>query len=139
LIRRVSVRKQSLKRFINKKFSRFVVVGAVNTLLSYVIYIAALQISSYQVAYSAAYFLGILISYYLNTVFVFKCSLSLGKAFKYPVVYIVQYLLGIFLLIVLVEWLDVDVHFAPIAVIVLTIPVTYYLSRRIIEGGAGGK
>jgi len=114
-------------------------MGGVNTLLSYGVYVAALQITSYQVAYSISYFLGILISYYLNTVFVFKSSFSLVKAFKYPVVYVVQYLLGVFLLVVLVEWLGVDAYFAPIAVIVLTIPVTYYLSRKIIEGSSGGK
>ena len=139
MIRQVSARKLSLKRFINKKFSHFVVMGGVNTLLSYGVYVAALQITSYQVAYSISYFLGILISYYLNTVFVFKSSFSLVKAFKYPVVYVVQYLLGVFLLVVLVEWLGVDAYFAPIAVIVLTIPVTYYLSRKIIEGSSGGK
>jgi len=138
LIRQAIARKLSLKKFINKKFFRFVGMGAANTLLSYGLYISLLQLFSYQIAYSVSYLLGILISYYLNTVFVFKSTFSFSKAFKYPAVYVIQYLLGVMLLVLLVELLNVSTYIAPLAVIIMTLPVTYYLSRKIIEGSNGG-
>lgn len=132
------------KRFFDPEFARFLVVGAVNTGGGYLIYLGLLQLLPYGAAYSIAFALGILISYLLNTAFVFRTSFSLRKLLQFPLVYLVQYLLGICLLFTLVELLSVPAYIAPLIVVAATIPVTFILSRKIIkrasqspEDGAG--
>ena len=121
-------------RFINPGFFRFVFWGGINTLIGYGIYALLLLAMPYLVAYTIAYILGIFISYFLNSKFVFKQELSLKKAAQYPLVYLTQYLLGTALLYLLVQVLMVNKLLAPALIVLLTIPATYLLSRRILEG-----
>lgn len=119
--------------FINREFSRFVIVGGANTLLGYLIYALALLFAPYIVAYTISYVAGIFISYYLNSRFVFKANLSLAKALQYPLVYGAQYLIGVGLLRLFVETLTISELLAPAFVVACTLPVTFVLSRLIIK------
>lgn len=119
-------------KFINLEFNLFIIVGAINTVLTYFIYLFFLSVLAYSVAYTLSYVIGIFLSYYLNSRFVFKTKLSLKKAFHYPIVYIVQYFFGLFLLYFFVSFLKISELLAPALIILLTIPVTYFFSRFII-------
>lgn len=121
-------------RFINREFYRFIFWGGVNTLAGYLIYAFLLLWLPSLVSYSIAYILSIFISYFLNSKFVFNQQLRLSKAIKYPRVYVTQYLLGAISLFLLVEVLRINKLIAPALVVLLTIPVTYSLSRRIVRG-----
>jgi len=125
-------------KFNRNEFFKFIFFGGINTLLSYAIYVIFQLFLIYPVAYSLAYFSGIIISYYLNSRFVFKRDVRLVKAFQYPLVYLVQYLLGVSLLSVLIEIFSLNKFIAPALVIMITIPVTFSLSRFIIKGRLGG-
>lgn len=116
-----------------REFAVFIIFGAINTLLSYVVYLLALLMVSYPLAYTASSVSGIFISYFLNATFVFKERLRLSRALQYPVVYLVQYLVGIGLLCLFVEVAHLSKFIAPFAVVILTIPVTYQLSRYVIK------
>lgn len=124
-------------KFNRNEFFKFIFFGGINTVLTYAIYVVFLLFLIYPVAYSLAYFLGIFISYYLNSRFVFKRDVRLVKAFQYPLVYLVQYLLGVSLLSVLIEIFSLNKFIAPALVIMITIPVTFFLSRFIIKGRLG--
>lgn len=126
-----------MMKIIKSEFFKFIFYGGVNTVLSYAIYVIFMLFLVYPVAYTLAYILGIFISYYLNSRFVFKREFSLVKAFQYPLVYLVQYLLGISLLSVLIEIFSLNKFIAPALVIMFTIPVTFSLSRFIIKGRLG--
>jgi len=119
-----------------KEYASFMMVGAVNTGLTYALYALFLFLTPYKLSYSLAYVCGIIISYYLNSQFVFKQPVTLAKFLKYPVVYIVQYLLGIFILYICVDLLAISKWLAPIVVIVISLPVTFGLSKMIIKGQA---
>ena len=119
---------------LSPEFMRFIIVGGINTLASYIIYVALLLFLSYPVAYTLAYVIAIFISYYLNTTFVFKRKASLSKALQFPLVYVVQYLAGFFWLYLLIEVLGINQFIAPILVVGLNIPVTYLMSKFIIKG-----
>ena len=111
---------------------RFLVGGASTTAVSYVAYLLLLKLMPYAYAYSAAYVLGIAWSYLVNTVFVFRRTPSLVRATLFPLVYLAQYVVGMGLLVVLVDVLHVPKVAAPLVVIVLTLPLTYVLSRHVI-------
>ena len=121
-------------RFINREVYRFIFWGGVNTLTGYLIYAFLLLLLPYLISYSIGFVFSIFVSYFFNSIFVFKQELTLSKALKYPLVYVNQYVLGAVSLYLLVHFLAINKLVAPLLVVVLTIPVTYFLSRRIVRG-----
>lgn len=121
-------------RSINREFYRFLFWGGVNTLSGYLIYAFLLRFLPYLLSYTVAFIISVFLSYFLNSKFVFNQELRLSKAIKYPLVYLAQYLIGTISLYLLVQILRVNKLLAPLFVVVLTIPATYYLSRRIVRG-----
>jgi putative flippase GtrA len=115
------------------EFIRFLIVGGINTLSSYIIYTLFLLFFSYPIAYTLAYIIAIFVSYYLNTIFVFKHKTSLSKALQFPFVYLTQFLVGFVLLFILIDILGFNEFLAPFFVVLITIPVTFVLSRFIIK------
>ena len=123
-------------KYINKEFIRFVLFGGVNTLLGYLIYVILLIFLNYKVSFTITYVSSIFISYYLNSKFVFCRKVSLKKGLMYPSVYLIQYLICMLLLHIFVEILNLSKFIAPILAVLLTVPVTFFLSRSIIKGQA---
>ena len=119
---------------MHREFYRFIFWGGVNTAAGYLIYLLLLLLFPYLISYSISFVISILVSYFLNSKFVFNQELELRKAIRYPVVYVSQYLLGAVSLYLLVHFLAISKVVAPLLVVVLTIPVTYFLTRRIIRG-----
>lgn len=116
-----------------REFGRFIVVGGINTVVTYIVYVALVAVLRYPVAYSVTYVLGIVLSYYLNARFVFRRKLRATVALQYPIVYLLQYLLGLVLLYALVEIGHFSKLIAPIFALFITVPITYAASRCIID------
>jgi putative flippase GtrA len=117
-----------------REFVRFILVGLVNLVLTYVIYLLLGLFLRYPFAYTISYACGILISYVLNARFVFKSPIRISKAAQYPIVYLAQYLLGMALLYLLVERAHVSSRIAPLVIPVVTVPANFLLSRYLIRG-----
>lgn len=111
---------------------RFIGIGVANTAVTYALYLLLLRFLPYWIAYTVTYVCGILISYALNATIVFRQSLRLTTALKYPLVYAAQYLFGIVALYVLVEICRINRALAPLIVVSVTVPITYVLSRYVI-------
>jgi putative flippase GtrA len=116
-----------------KEAFRFLIVGALNTIVGYGVFLLLLNWLRYEVAYAIAYVAGIAVSYIFNALFVFRQPLRPRAALYYPLVYLVQFLLGLALLRLLIEMLNVPLWMAPAVVIVLTMPVTFLMSRIIVR------
>ncbi len=108
---------------------KFVIGGGINTAFTYCLYFGLQVILPYQVAYAIAFATGIVFSYWFNAMIVFKTPIGLKGFFAFPLVYLVQYLLSALLLSVFVERFGIPQSVAPLMVIVLTIPVTFVLTR----------
>ena|SRR5437764_14937366 len=121
-------------RPVLRQFMRFLAAGAINTVASYVVFLLLLQFIPYLAAYTIAYVAGIMLSYFLLTSFVFRTQRRLVSAVRFPAVYIAQYLVGSGLIVVLVEAWGVRASLAAIVAIVVSIPVTFLLSRTILHG-----
>ncbi|NEN84300.1 GtrA family protein [Paenibacillus elgii] len=118
-------------KYLNNSFVKFLIVGITNTLITYLAYLFLLLFFKYQIAYSISYILGIAFSYILNTIIVFKSSISVKKILFYPIVYIIQYLINVALLSYFVNYVNEKI--APILIIVITIPITFLLSKFILK------
>lgn len=112
---------------------RFLVGGVLNAAVSYGTYLLLLHWLSYEVAYAISYVIGIVVSYVFNAVYVFRQPMRWRSALRYPLVYLLQFLLGLALLKLLIGGLHISAWLAPLMVAVLTIPVTFLASRFILR------
>ena len=117
-----------------KRWSRFLLSGATNTLVTYLLYLLLNVFLGYQLAYFLSFFSGIFLSYWLNSVVVFKVALSWKKLLSFPLVYVVQYVIGAFILRYTVAQLGINEALAPLITIVITLPITYVISRFLLTG-----
>ncbi len=117
-----------------KRWLRFLLGGGVNTAVTYTIYLALNTVFAYQLAYFVAYALGIVFAYWFNAVVVFRVPLSWKGLFSYPVVYVVQYVASASLLGGLVELAGIGEALAPLVVPLVMVPVTYVMSKFVLQG-----
>ena len=133
-MRLISTLMPLLKKMIrNLEFLRFLIVGTINTVVGYMIYISLTFYFIYSIAYSISFVFGVLISYYLNTKFVFQEALSWKKLVRFPLVYVTQYLMGLMLMFLLIEKFSISLFVAPLLVVIITTPITFFISRWIIK------
>ena len=123
---------------IRSEFARFLLVGVINTLTSYLMYLLLLRFLDYLLSYSVAYCIGIGSSYFLNVYFVFKRNASATSFVRFPIVYIVQYCLGTGILWLLVDRFGIVPAVAMIGVVVGLIPVTFLTSRFVLKNERHG-
>lgn len=126
--------KEIIDSALGARFVRFLCTGGINTVLTYAIYLLLLQMLSYQVSYTIAYVSGIAITYFLNKIFVFKTHQGWKSVILYPFVYFFQYLFGMLVLWLIVGQLGLSAKLGPLAVVVMTIPLTYWLTRFVFVG-----
>jgi len=112
-------------------FGRFLLSGGFNTVVTYLIYLLALLVLPYWAAYSAAYIAGIVLAYVLSRYWVFWQHRGVASVVLFPLVYVIQYILGLAVVWVWVNTLHLDAKYAPLAAVALTVPITYVLSRHI--------
>ncbi|KAB0490705.1 GtrA family protein [Pseudomonas vancouverensis] len=116
-----------------RRWLYFLAGGGLNTLLTYGIYLLLAQFISYQKSYVIAYISGIIFSYIFNSQVVFNVKKSWKGVLAYPLVYLLQYILGALLLNLLVERLGIPKEVAPILIIIALLPATYLLSKKILN------
>ena len=110
-------------------FLRFLISGGVNTATTYAFYLALLHVTGYKLAYSIAYVFGIVLSFVINRFFVFQTHRGWRSMLLFPLVYLAQYLVSLGVVWIWVEYLHLMKELAPLIAIVITIPLTFVLSR----------
>lgn len=125
--------KTLFQRNIHSEFFRFLLVGMSNTLVAYVVYLLLLPFLPYLYAYTLSYCVGVVNSYFMNVFFVFRKKVSLHSFLKFPFVYVVQYFLGAAILWLLVDKLELAPAWAMVAVIIVTVPITFLASRFVLK------
>ena len=108
---------------------RFLVAGAINTASTVALYVVLLASVSHAVAFSIAFATGVVISYLLNRTFVFRSRRGFDTVLLFPLVYLVQYLVGLGVVLVWVDVLHLPASVASLVAVVVTIPFTYVLAR----------
>lgn len=109
--------------------TKFIFSGVLNTCLTWGMYLALLQAVEYRTAYIVSFISGIAIALVLNSKFVFRTALTYRKAAGFVVAYGLQLIVGVLMLQLLVEHTSVSPSIAPICVMVLTVPLSFLMSR----------
>jgi len=113
------------------RFLRYLAVGAANTAASYAVYLVLLRFMPYGWAYTIAFVAGIGLAYALQSRFVFGAEASWRTFFAFPLVYVVQYVVGLIALRLLVETGLMSRELALFAVLVVTVPAGFAMSRAL--------
>ena len=115
------------------EFLRFLLVGGFNTLSGYAVYLFFLWLLDGPIwAYNISYAVGIIVSYCLNVRFTFRQKLSWKKFAAFPLVYVVQYVVGLLVLKTAIT-AGIPAQWAGLLVIAVTIPITFFMSRFLLR------
>lgn len=112
---------------------RFLAGGALNTGSTFVLYWLLLLMMDYRAAYALSFATGVLLSYVINTRFVFRTRHSLRKLLLFPLVYLATYLAGAIVLQAAVARFGVNETIAPLLSICATLPLSYLLTRLVLS------
>ncbi len=115
-------------------FYRFIIIGFFNTFSGYTIYLVLVNLFFNHInSYIISYIVGILISYFLNSSFVFKVQPKFSTFLVFPLVYIIQFILGFAGIYFLIDILAINKNIAPLIIIVFTLPIGFLLSRKVFK------
>ena len=109
---------------------RFLVSGAANTAATYLLYLLLLGPLGHRWSYSIAFACGVALAYALNRKFVFRSHIGWRSVVAVPLIYLIQFGLGLAIVETWVVWLQWTAALAPLAAIALTLPLTYLLSKK---------
>ncbi|PKR00737.1 GtrA family protein [Staphylococcus aureus] len=114
---------------------KFIIVGGINTLNYYVVYLLLLKLLhiEYMISHITGFIVAFVISYYLNCYFVYRVKPTWRKFISFPITQLVNVSLQTVLLYVLVSWLNLPAEIAQFAGLVITIPITFILSKWILK------
>lgn len=113
------------------KFFRFLLTGGLNTGITYALYLVLLSVFTYTWAYSISYVCGIVFAFVMSRFFVFKEHQGVKSILFFPLVYVAQYVLGMFVVWFWVKQLSLPEYLAPLAAIILSLPLTYVLTKLV--------
>lgn len=114
---------------------KFIIVGGINTLNYYVVYLLLLKLLhiEYMISHITGFIVAFVISYYLNCYFVYRVKPTWRRFISFPITQIVNVSLQTVLLYVFVSWLNLPAEIAPFAGLIITIPITFVLSKWILK------
>jgi len=115
------------------KIGGFLIVGGVNSALTFLIYQALVFVLPYWLAYSLCFVLGIGFSFLANSRFVFSISITFRRALAYTVFYLSSYAIGLGMLSALVEQLHMHLRLAPVIVVIVMTPLNYLGAKMCLK------
>jgi putative flippase GtrA len=119
---------------LRRQFARFLQVGILNTIGTYLLYLALNLILPYAVSYSITFVVGVLVSAWLNARYSFTTRLTGKSLVRFVVIYIISYALSLQLLVYFVEVTGIHPNLAPLLVLTVFTPINFLSSRLALTG-----
>jgi len=123
------------KKFLNKnviiQFIKFGIIGFSNTIIGLGIYYFLLWLGvNYLICNIIGWLISVLNAFYWNNRYVFKNkNCWIRSIFKTYLSYGFSFLVGIFLLVIFVEFLSITKTIAPILTLFVTVPLNFLLNK----------
>ncbi|MEU6094796.1 GtrA family protein [Streptomyces sp. NPDC047079] len=131
-----------LTRPMARQIFNFAMVGVVNTLTYYGLYLLFLVRLPYLAAHILAFILSMIGSFFLNARFTYRTRPTWRKFMLFPLTNATNFLVTTAGVYVIVDVLHAGSRFAPLLASAAAIPVTFVVSRTIMlpkdEGAAAG-
>ena len=126
---------------LNTEFTRFIVVGVINTMTYYSIYLVLHNLFSmpYLLAHIVGFLISLNVSFFLNCYVTYRIKPTLKKYLYFPLTQVVNMSVSTVLIFVFVEFLNINSNIAPFAAVLFTIPITFIVSSKILKDKAVAK
>lgn len=121
-----------MRNLIRTPFARFLFVGVSNTALTFAIYEALLPLSTYRLAFTLSFIVGLVFTGLLNIKIVFSTSLTATTIASFVVYYCIYYLLNMAALSLTIEAGGVPAAIAPILTLLVLTPINFLCSKFVI-------
>ncbi|WP_432353064.1 GtrA family protein [Sporosarcina sp. A2] len=124
-----------MPKFEVREFITFAIVGVINTAIYYAFYLLGLKGLglAYMISHFSAVVLSMIISFFLNSYFTYKVKPTLKKFVMYPITQLVNVVVTAILLYLLVDGLNVNSTIAPLAALIITVPVTFVVTGKVLK------
>jgi putative flippase GtrA len=119
-----------IHNILSLQFSKYIIAGISNALFSTLVYLFCLKILvlHYILSFTISWLFGVLFTYIINFMFIFKPDEKLEfrrRLPKYFMVYLTSYLLNIVLLKFLVHWTHFDPFYLQLLILPLVIAINF--------------
>lgn len=120
--------------FTDKEFWKFNLVGIMNTLNYYLLYLlfSKLLAFNYLGSHLISFFISIIGSFYMNTYFTYRTTPTLKKFLQFPLTYLVNIAISTGTIFISVQILHLPDTIAPLVASVFSIPFTFLASRMVL-------
>ena len=114
---------------------KFIIVGGINTANYYAVYLLLLKGIglNYMISHITGFIFSFVVSYFLNCYFVYKVKPTWKKFLAFPLTQAINMGMQTLLLYIFVKWFHISSVIAPFAGLIITIPVTFVLSKYILK------
>lgn len=112
-----------------QQFGGFLAVGALNTIITLLVYEVLLLVLHYAWAYATSFGVGFIYSTIANGKYVFRSRINVRKMGLFFLVCLFNLFVGLWVLHVLIASFGVNDVWAPLFVIAIMLPVNFLLSR----------
>lgn len=120
---------------LNTPFTRFIIVGCMNTAVYYTIYIICMYGLSlhYIASHAIGFIISLVGSFFLNVYFTYNVRPTWKKFFSFPLTQVVNVSTSTFFLFLFVEWFYMSSAIAPLFALFFTVPITYIVTKKILQ------
>lgn len=117
------------------EFTRFAIVGGVNTMNYYMIYLLCYNILGwhYLISHLSGFLVSFVISFFLNVYFTYRVKPTISKFLKFPLTQVVNMSVSSALVYIFIEWFHINGNIAPLAAVIFTVPVTFIVTSKILK------
>lgn len=117
------------------EYIKFIVVGVLNTAHYYAWYVLFYSVVGlpYLVSHIVATIISMIGSYFMNVYFTYREKPSWKSFLLFPLTQITNIAIQTICMYVFVDWLHLSPYFAPIATVIISVPITFVVTRRIIR------
>jgi putative flippase GtrA len=119
---------------MKRELIMFIIVGLINTFNYYVLYLLLNWVSNnYMFSHIVAFLISMVGSFYLNTYLTYRTKPTLKKFLQFPLTYVVNISVSTLSIFILVDFMKMNDKIAPLAAVLVAIPFTFVISRKILK------
>jgi putative flippase GtrA len=120
---------------VTGQFAGFAIIGALNTIMTFLLYQLIIFVAPYWLAYSLSFLVGLAFSLVMNARMVFNRAITAGLAGKYVAFYAASFLAGLGIVAGLIDWFSVPPRLAPIGSVATLVLINFFGIRILLGRG----
>jgi putative flippase GtrA len=127
------------RRTLVRQLAGFVIVGAVNTVLTLCLYLGLHLFLPYWLAFTISFAAGVAFALFGNAKWVFAGTVKPASAAQFAAFYVFNYVASLAIVVVLVEGFEISSILAPLVAVALMLPINFTVNRFVLGQGRRGR